>query len=345
MGDYNCTKCKGGAKVLQQHGLGDHELPSYNKAMTEMRPVCPTQENTFRAPHSASNQTDIRALVDCEPLVLLELSVNGTLLRLSPAWAVVAGALTTGVPLAGGIVLLIAGVLLADCAWGLLWHLLSQGQHGVADKRQGKVLRPLPYMQPYAPVVRVVRALRGAEFVYDDWRACAGALGLAVALSMIIGLWALFFTLVVLVFLLGIWVLGGPLRSRGLVGSIFVIGLPWLLGGGLFVSTATPFPKVQMYSLALALGFTLLHWGIQRYRFSQGRCVTSIVAGELLVISTLIIWSQPVVLAAVAGLWLPPNYWVMKLRRSASNEFALYKSAFWWWAVLATVATASLWGG
>ena len=284
-------------------------------------------------------------MVDCEPLVLLELSVNGTLLRLSPAWAVVAGALTAGMPVAGGIVRLIAAVLLADCAWGLLWRLQSQGQHGAADKRQGKALRLLPYMQPYAPMVRALRALWGADFVDDDWRVRVGALGLAVALSMIIGLWAMFLTLVALVFLLGIRVLGGPLKSRGLVGSILVIGLPWLLGGGLSVSTAAPFPKVQVYSLALALGFTLLHWGIQRYRFSQGRCVTSIVAGELLVISALIIWSQPGVLAAVVGLWLPPNYWVMKLRRSTSNEFALHKSAFWWWAALATVATASLWGG
>lgn len=299
----------------------------------------------FMAPESGKG---IWFGADFGPLVDVRLSVDRSIWRLGPAWAVVAGALASGLPLTTTMPVfrLVAAVVLADSAWGLLWRVAA------APPRRGGAEAPshraMPYAWPGSPLARTVQYLRGMETGPGSaFHWLAGGLSLTLALSLLLGAGALALSLVAAGIALAAWVRLQQNSRPAFCFAILNLGLPWVLGmylaqigSGMLVAHAQP------GVLVVAGGFFLLQWGILRGH-SPGRRRFVLWVGQLVTLLAPIALKLPIGAAALAVLSAPPLVAQLAPRSRATTEdgnardlAAISWSAPWWWASMLVAALA-----
>jgi hypothetical protein len=277
------------------------------------------------------------------PVLCLQATVCSHPWRIGPAWALLAGALASGVPLlSGDLPLRLAGALiLADPVWGLLWRMTAcAGQQVDPDLDWAG---GLPYAQPNAPLARALRRLQGMSSA-AAWHELPVALVLMAGLSLLLGPTALAASLAVLAVVFVAWITlerdGQPALPYALLG----VGLPWMLGtavaAGSARSAGLTMPSL-VESIALAAAVTILQWGVQRACLidrSHARCLW---LGQGAVLLTLTVLRQPWALAVVAVMFLPPSWWIANGRDSV-NGFAasLSRSSLWWLAAMIVAVLA-----
>jgi hypothetical protein len=258
------------------------------------------------------------------------------LLRIGPAWAVLAGALAGGGALFADAVplRLVGAALLADSVWGVLWRMTA----GAADRRSDALpgaaaadLSRLPYYQAGSPAGQALGLLRDM-IAGATWHELFVALALAVALGLLLGLPALLLTVVAWAVTLWGWLLAQSGRQPAACDALLNVGLPWLLGLTLVGPGALPLP-----GLALGLAFTALGWGARRAALSQGRRTTGLWLGQAAVILALIGLQQTAALISAALLLAPPA-WLIWRGADEDVHAALARSGPWWLAALLVVS-------
>ena len=288
--------------------------------------------------------------VGAGPLVGLQVSLSNNLWRIGPAWAVLAGALASGAPLSGGDALLrLAGAIgLADSAWGIMWQLTAGSAHGQAQA-DGAVLRVLPYAQWHAPAARIASRLQGLAATRTTsgassagWHGLAVGLALTLILSLLLGSTALVLSLVTLLVIFVAWMLAQHGVRPALCHALLNVGLPWALGAALAGrGSAALITKGQITSLVLAAAFVVLQWGVMRAYLSDCSRARGVWLGQGILLAVLGGLQQPWALAVVAGLLLPPAWWLLQARETVAGwPIALTRSAPWWWAALLLSAVA-----
>jgi len=277
---------------------------------------------------------------DVGPLIGLRVSLSRSVWRIGPAWAVLAGALASGAPLWGGAALLrlVTAVGLADGAWGAVWWLTAAGAAG-SHREQG-VTSFLPYAQPDAPLAHLAHGLRRMVSPGAHWHELLAGLALMTVLSILLGRPALILSPVALLVILWGWVLVQRDLRPCLCYALLNIGLPWVLGTLLAgPGTLSALSGRQIQGLWLAAAFTILQWGVQRAQLVQRSRARGVWLGGVALIAVLIGLQQPGVLAVVAGLLLPPAWWLLEVRRAAGDRTGvLARCAPWWWGAMLLAA-------
>jgi len=252
------------------------------------------------------------------PLLGLRLTASRHLLRLGPAWAVVAGAAAAGIRVDGAVLLpLVGAVVIADAAWGAVWlplagatpalaaeHATAPGaSSGDGARREQDAAAPegwrLPYLQAGSPAARL-----GGALPQNAWHSiCAGAL-LALGLGWLLGVPALLLSGVVLVLcgLLLYLALWGV--HSALLHALLQVGLPWALG----MTCAQPAGRLEILAAAGVIGgaFTVLDWAVQRMVWSVAPGPVGVWFGQAVVVAALAALHLPWTTAAVAALFVAP---------------------------------------
>ena len=142
---------------------------------------------------------------DSHSLIDITVSLKRKALRLSPAWATVAGAFAVGVKAdSRSLLQLLVLILLTDPLWGSLWALLI-GWPGDARDEQHPSRKKwhLPYRTDGAPVERIGHAARWLQLPEAHASGLLESLTIALALALIVSLavgkWAVAATLAVFV--------------------------------------------------------------------------------------------------------------------------------------------------
>jgi hypothetical protein len=312
-------------------------------------------------------EEDDCAAPESGPLVGLRVSAGRSLWRLGPGWAVLAGALASGVPLLGGDALLrLAGaIVLADPAWGAVWvPVAGCGPRWIAapggPRDPGTAYWQLPYLQPAAPAARLRAMLPEAR-----WHNVLVAAFLMAGLGALLGLPALLLSLVaLLVTFWALFVVQWDVQPA-LPRALLAVGLPWLvgmtLGQGaqqLLTGNMLAMPGLSAAALALGAAFTLLEWGSQRAYSSCDSRARGVWGGELAIVLALVALRLPWTTAVVAVLLLPPAWYCLRACRltppvssdpgpqSAAMQAALTtaraailaRSGPWWWVAMMLAA-------
>jgi hypothetical protein len=170
----------------------------------------------------------------------------------------------------------------------------------------------------------------GEQTAAVPWLGWVSGLVLALALGLLLNVYALLLTL----FAVAVILLARALVGRGshpaLCLAILDVALPWALGAALVWSASG-----AGVGLALALAFTLLQWGWHRARLSAGLRPVGIWVGQVAVTWALILLRQPWACAACILLFAPPIWW---LARRVELEVALVRGLPWWWAAMLLAA-------
>ena len=173
-------------------------------------------------------------------LIGMRLWLSPSPLGIRPAWAAVAGMLSAGVTLTEQttIIDLFLVIFLVDALWGALVSRFTAAEIPVAHiepKSQGYSARlVLPWMRQGSPADRALRWMDGP--LARDWRNGIVALAGALLLAAILGIWAVWLTL--LVSLLATLVRGLRVASLPyrMVGSILTVVLLDSIGDGREIS-------------------------------------------------------------------------------------------------------------
>lgn len=281
--------------------------------------------------HSPAVGSLIQDTVEAGSLVQLRIAPGRMICRIGPAWAVLAGAVAVGVPLSAADVLLrlAAAVVLADLLWGVLRRVIPDrpSPDGTTVRR----LPSVPYGHPDAPLTRFLQAVgTGEQAAAVPWLGWVSGLVFALALSLLLGVYALALTFLAVAVML----LARALALRGsrpaLCLALLDVALPGLLGAMLVWPKAGAGPW-----LGLALAFTLLQWGWHRARLSAGLRPVGVWVGQVAVLAMLILLQQPAACVVCALLFAPPMWW---LARRLEVGVALLRGLPWWWAALLLTA-------
>lgn len=278
------------------------------------------------------------------PLVKLHVAFSRTLFRPGPAWAVVAGALAGGVRLLlpEAVLRVVAAVVLADVAWGMLRRYVAAPTPAPLSQHTAPFL---PYAQPGSPLARVLRTLAVGHTLGDGDLRAAGqeffaGLVLVGAGSALLGLAAFALS----VSALGITWLAWALARRGrqplLCLAVLDVGLPWALGMSLAGAGSTAALSAIAGSGVLpAVAFSVLQWGI--YRSCQTASPPSPVLwwGQVGVIVGLVLLRQSGATAVVAALLTPPA-WCLQRAGKVTTLHWLGSASGWWWAAMLVAAVA-----
>jgi len=281
------------------------------------------------------------------PLIGLQVVLGPHIWRIAPAWAVVAGAMTARAPLLGdGVPLrLLGAVVLADSLWGLFWRLTAADGVPGRSSLQTREHPPLPYYRTRSPAGRalgLIRDLIGG----GSWHELFIALASAAALSLLLGGPAPALTAVAWGVALWAWLLAQSGRRPAACDALLNVGLPWWLGWSLvigpkFSSTLSMLEgwgageTMPEPGLILGLAFTLLQWGAQRARLSDGRRMAAIWLGQASVLIALIGLHQMPALVLGAVLLLPSWWHLWRAGRAAADlKEALARCDPWWLAAM-----------
>jgi hypothetical protein len=128
---------------------------------------------------------------DSHSLIDISVSVKRRALSLSPAWAVVAGALAAGVgpdarSLLNGLVL----IFLVDPLWGSLWQIIMDWPGKVEKVARRPFWKGwhLPYREPGSPAEAVARSASGLQLAEAYKTGAVESLTVALALTVIVAL-------------------------------------------------------------------------------------------------------------------------------------------------------------
>ena len=294
--------------------------------------------------------------VDYGPLVDVRLAVSGSIWRIGPAWAVFAGALASGLPLssADAVFRLVAAILLADSAWGLLWRVATTVERQEGAEASGH--RAVPYAWPGSPLSRAAQILRGTQAAPGTaFHGLAGGMGLTVALSALLGVGALALSLAAAATALAVFLRSAKPSTvgRGQNGrpafchALLNLGLPWVLGMNLGHSGfGMPLAPIELKVMALAGSYFLLQWGILRGH-STGRRGAALWGGQVATLVAPVGLKLPIGAAIVAALSAPPVMVQLGSRPRSSTEdgnarglAAISWGAPWWWASMMVTALA-----
>jgi len=141
---------------------------------------------------------------DSHSLIDITVSLKRKALRLSPAWATVAGAFAVGVKAdSRSLLQLLVLILLTDPLWGSLWALLVGWPGNANGERRPFWSRwSLPYRASGSPAERVAHAARGLQipeaYASGILESLAIAFAFALVISLAVGKWAVAATLAVL---------------------------------------------------------------------------------------------------------------------------------------------------
>ena len=276
------------------------------------------------------------------PLIGLSVSIGPSVWRIGPAWAVLAGALASGVPLLGDDMplRLVGAAILADSVWGVLWRLTAADDTERLDKSAGD--DHLPYFQPQSPAGRALGMLHDiAPGV--SWRELMAALVLTGVLGLLLGVSTLVLSVVTYAVILWAWALGRAGKQPALCDALLSVGLPWLLGL-LLARDAVQWPVAMpllLPGVVMGVAFTTLQWGAHRAYLSLGSRMFVVWLGQAAVVVALIGLDQPWALVLVVALLLPPAMWLWRSRALAMGvDRALRQSGPWWLAAMLLSAVA-----
>jgi len=271
------------------------------------------------------------------PLISFHLSLPPNPLRIGPGWAVLAGALVTGVPILEGTVplRLLGAVVLADAAWGALWR--PGGTGSVADSKPALTL---PYSQPHGPSERVMRWI-GRSVPGSSWQALGGSVVAIAGLTFLLGAQAWFLSAAALLLAAWTWT-SRQAQDRSAIPYVLLgLCLPWLLGS-VAVDPKGSFARLPAEGLLLLVAFSVLQWGVLRVTFGRNHGSMAIWLGQIVVLAVLCKLRQPGSLALTAALFMPPVWWLAGASKLGTRAKAiLAESAPWWWAALLLTAFAA----
>ncbi|MGC8780847.1 MAG: hypothetical protein ACP5UQ_08290 [Anaerolineae bacterium] len=269
------------------------------------------------------------------PLIGLRVFLGPHIWRIAPAWAMLAGALTSGAaPLAGTAPLrLLGAAILADSLWGMLWRLTAGGEGALSAVPV--MARHVPYYHAQSPAGRTLRLIR---YMIADagWHELVVALGSAAVLSLLLGWPALALTALAWAITLWAWLLTQARSRPAGCDALLNVGLPWLLGWALMGNPESLLSAPAGWSgPILGAAFVLMQWGAQRVYLTGGRRMAAAWLGQLSVVVALIGLQQAAALVP-AVLLLLPSWWL--LRRAGQGEIemrtALAQSGPWWLAAM-----------
>ena len=273
------------------------------------------------------------------PLIELDISFRPGIWRLGPAWALLAGALASGAPLLAGAMplSLVGAAILADSAWGVLWRLTAASGANDLIPAVGPVR--VPYFRWGSPAGRAV-GLAGNAVAGAKWHELTAAIALSAVLCMLLGFTSWLVTIVAWVVVLWAWILARAGKQPSACDALLNIGLPWLLGLTLAQAGASPAdPGLLLPGILVGAAFTVLQWGIQRAYLSGGRRMFGAWCGQFVVLVALVGLQQPWATAVVAGLLLPPAWWLRRAVHALEGvQAALLRSGPWWLAALLLAA-------
>jgi hypothetical protein len=235
----------------------------------------------------------------------------------------------------GHALLRLGGALaLADLAWGAAWRLIGSSESATTAGGT-KPIGSLPYTQADATAGRMSRWLRGI----GSWHELVAGLVLTAILSLLLGSAALVLSACAL---LVMWV-GLLCLQRGkvpaLVNAVLDVTLPWLLGTMVATQPDNAGALIkQTKSFALALAFTVLAWGIYHLYRSSRRRALGLWLGYAWVIVTLVGLREAWACAALATLFLPVSWQVL---RDRTSDRATRAAAPWWLASMILAAFAA----
>lgn len=277
------------------------------------------------------------------PTISLRFTFERGLLRLGPAWGLLAGAAlawndAAGVasPLRLAATLLVA-LALVEPVWGgagSLMLALARSLAGIQPASMALTPPPLPYARPHAPLARLWLWLRNDGAGEDGLSlmatllAMAGAIALLFLLSPAAGRAALLSSLVVIV----LAVMGAALEpaypaTARLLGAAAGLALPWLLGLWLFGRQTAP-PSLWL----LVGGFSLLAFAEE----DEGSAPMPFGLGYAAAAAALVWAGRPAAAGLVGLVCAVPAWRVWHGRRAGV--------ARWHWLALA-VATMGLAAG
>jgi hypothetical protein len=266
------------------------------------------------------------------PLIGLSVSISPDVWRIGPAWAVLAGALASGVPLLGDAVplRLVGAAILADSAWGVFWRLTAADDADRLEQRAED--HHLPYFRSQSPAGRAIGMMRDIA-PGASWRELTTALVLTGVLGLLLGVSALVLSVVAYAVILWAWALGRAGKQPAVCDALLNVGLPWLLGlalarDALPWSDASP---VLLPGIVMGAAFTALQWGARRAYLSNGSRMLAVWLGQAAVLLALIGVEQPQLVVLAAALFLPPMSWLWRSAAMATDiERALRQSGPWW---------------
>jgi hypothetical protein len=284
-----------------------------------------------------SDATAGQVVAETGPLVHLHLAPSRMLWRISPAWAVVAGAVAAGAPLGNAVSLLrlATAVILADLIWGILRRIIpaSPGIEGTASL----VAPSLPYGSSDALLARFIQMTAADQQVSPaPWLSWLSGLAVTAVLSLLLGAPALLISALAVGLVLLTRALFRSAHRPALCLALLDVALPWALGAALVWSEVKGEALSWFLQTAmLAAAFTILQWGLYRVRLSAGRRLVALYVGQAVLLGVLILLRQPGAVAVVALLLAPPIWW---LARQGEAEVALARALPWWWASMLAVA-------
>jgi len=274
-------------------------------------------------------------------LVALRASANGTVWRIGPGWAVLAGAIASGGLLLDGSVLLRLGgaMVLADLAWGAIWRMVS-AHRSLPAQRAGR--RMLPYTQADAPVARTVQWMHELSVSEDEgagWQELAVAALLVAALSVMLCRTAAVISLLALCVIFA----GAAFRRRWgepiAVHALLSVTLPWMLGMSVVeYSGVDSLWGESSSAIAVAASFTVLAWAVLRARLRAEGGGVGVLFGNLCVLASAIWLQTPVAVAVLAALLLVPLLWSL---RGGADSRQVTAGGPWWLAAMMLEAAAA----
>jgi len=270
--------------------------------------------------------------------------IQPSLLRLAPAWVVIAAALASG-----GLSLqrldllqLLLCVLLADAAAGQLWHVLvsrSTGQCDVPEGYGGR--RPgIPYARPGSVAGRL------GNWLAQLWTGSEGqsvstlshlvaAISAVVILAVALGPLAMAIAAGWLALAVGARLMRASVRAQRLSLSVFEVGLPWLLGYLTFWDG-----EWSVLALVLGAALVLLHSALSRLDESRS-ARWSVRLAQAAMLAGPVVARKPIFTVIVAAALLVPAALQMRSRWTADRtSWSTYRRAtqIWWWLAMASAA-------
>jgi hypothetical protein len=246
-------------------------------------------------------------LTEAGPLVQLQISLSRVPLRIAPAWSALAGALAVAPALGDPAVWLriVAAVVLADLAWGVL---RQYAQARPETEGQGAVfVLPLPYAQPAAPMSRLLGSL---TYGGATWHGAVAGVVLTLGGGLLLGWPAVGLSLIAIL----LTALAGPLARRGDAPAapfaLLDVLLPWTLG--MFAAGWASGNGLTWPPLVVAAALTLLQWGAARATASGHGATRALPFGALAVVVALVALQMPGAAALSAALMVPPLWWLAR---------------------------------
>ena len=280
-----------------------------------------------------------------QSVLKLRVWMSERLFGLAPAWALLAGALSTG-----GlhwrreeILLLVGSVLLVDGLWGQLWTQLAGQTTEPSDSVEGQagLVAPLPYAAPGSPLSNLWRWLVGSrgEKVGRQpaagWRALLLSCLLTSGVALLLGPIAVLLSAMAALLAAAARFIPHRTFAHRLAQGLFEMGLPWLLAHLVFGGLLQP-----GWPLLIAVDYVLLHAGALSLRSRRGLWLINLA--QFVPLVSLITARQPFLSTAFSITVLAPLSWQAWLGRADGGGLSLGRyrevAQIWWWAGMLVTA-------